>query len=163
MKKRFKINNSIRPDIFRDNNWTTNLLNTINNQKLKIAANSDSWPTVIKLLVVSQPWGRWTLSAKYEALRLGSHQCNNFHCFYPSDENIRAMIFKNYCSISVISQSDNYQIFLIFITLKYLSDILVQRNTDHGLYWICKVLFVFYWKNHFLCKDKVIEKLLKCC
>ena len=51
---------------------------------------------------------------------------------------------------SAIYQSDNYQNFLIFIALKYCSDMLVQRNTGPWsliFYWICKVLFVFYSKN----------------
>ena len=60
---------------------------------------------------------------------------------------------------SAIYQSDNYQNFLMVIALIYRSNMLVQRNTNHGLV-ICKVLFVFYSKTHFSCNVEVIEVML---
>ena len=64
---------------------------------------------------------------------------------------------------SAMDQCDKYQTFLIFMTLKCCSNMLVQRNTSHGLWSsieFVKFCFFFYSKNHFLCTMKVVEVML---
>ena len=97
-----------------------------------------------------------------DTLSYGSHHCNNFHhsgvfgatIFIPLMEDQSDNFKKLSLHLRVIYQNNNYQNFLIFITLKYRSDMLVQRNTNHGILSSIKLVkfCLFFIRKSILCK-----------